>query len=484
MPARSRIWARPAGFALLAGLLAAAAPALAGGSPERPSSGDPADGPHFFNLRYDEDFRYLEDQPELRGDDPRMALKNIDLGDRWRLDVGGEFRLRWESRTNQLLGRVRESHNAQQNYRWMLHANLRHGDNLRFFFQGIAAHAEDQDGPFQPTQENHGDIHQLFADWVIPGAGDRFTLRLGRQELTYGVQRLIGPLDWVSTRRRFDGAKLMYRGAVLHVDAFATRPVIVRRDSMDPWNKDRDFYGVYAIYKGIANHEVDAYFLGYERRDETVNPNGRSGEHTTYTLGGRFHGKTGRWDYDTELAGQWGDWAGDRVHAWSFAIDGGYTIDPWPMKPRISAGFDYTSGDDDPYDNKVGTFDQLFPFDHVCIGMLDLVGRQNLTRSYVGVDFWPVEDRAKMAIVYHRYWLSEEKDAAYDAGGVARLRDGSGRSGVEFGSEIDVWLDWWLTNYSTVSIGYGHFFSGRYVHNRVRGADDADLVIVQYRYRF
>lgn len=438
----------------------------------------------FMNLRFDEDFSYLEENPELRDDEPRLRLKNIRLADRWRLDVGGEFRLRWESRSNQHHGRAGETQQAQQNYRWLIHANIRHEDNFRLFFQGIAAHVEDQDGPFQPTQENHGDVQQIFADVRIPGGDERFTLRIGRQELAYGAYRLVGPLDWVSTRRRFDGVKLMYRDDLFDVDAFFTRPVIVRRESMDAWNEDRDFYGVYATYKGIPDHWIDAYFLGLQQRDQTVNPNGRAGDHSTYTIGGRFGGRSGRWDYDTELAGQWGSWAGDRVHAWSAAIDAGYTIEPWPMKPRLSAGFDYSSGDEDPYDGKVGTFNQLYPFDHVCIGMQDLVGRQNLTRSYVALDFWPVADKLKVAIAHHHYWLSQEKDAAYDAGGIARLRDGSGRSGLEFGNELDIWVDWSPNAHSSLSVGYCYFFNGAYVHDRVRDDDNPSLVIVQYRYRF
>src|SRR5262245_19453727 len=40
----------------------------------------------FFNLRYDEDFRYLDEFPELRDQEPRLWLKNLHAGDDWRVD--------------------------------------------------------------------------------------------------------------------------------------------------------------------------------------------------------------------------------------------------------------------------------------------------------------------------------------------------------------------------------------------------------------
>lgn len=474
---------------------------LRAGGVEMPPISDK--GPRFLNLRYDEDYSYLDDFPEQRGDDPRMKLKNIHLDDDWRLDFGGEFRLRMDSRTNAFLGRESDTHNNQQFYRWLLHADLKYRDAFRLFAQGIVAHAEDQDGPFAPTQENHGDVQQLFADFRLPAD---LTLRVGRQELAYGVERLVGPLDWVSTRRRFDGVKLMYRGSRFDVDAFWTRPVMVRRESADAWNENSDFYGIYATYRGGAQppkgavccsihggqsthatgsySTLDGYFFGLNRYADTVNPNGRSGDLSVYTLGTRFAGRYGAWDFDAEAAGQWGHWAGDRVHAWSAAIDGGYTFENAPMHPRLGTGIDFTSGDDTPYDDKVGTFNQLFPFDRVCIGILDLIGRQNLTRTYAALDLWPVKDRVRLSTIYHYYFLSEERDALYNASGIPLLRDGKGRSGLAFGSELDIWLDWSMTAWSTLSIGYSHFWDGRYVHDRVRGDDDTDLVLVQYRYRF
>ena len=54
---------------------------------------------------------------------------------------------------------------------------------------------------------NFGDFLNGFIDY---SPDDCLTLRVGRQELLYGAERLISPLDWANTRRTFEGVKLMY----------------------------------------------------------------------------------------------------------------------------------------------------------------------------------------------------------------------------------------------------------------------------------
>lgn len=448
--------------------------------PEQPT------GPHYLNLRYDEDYRFLDDHPETRKEDARLWLKNLEIGERWRLDIGGEFRLRTEFRSNQTLGLNPRTSNTQQNYRWMLHANLRYGKMFRLFAQGIVADVEDQDGPFQPTQENHGDVQQLFADVRLFDADSPWMLRVGRQEFSYGNDRLIGPFDWVSTRRRFDAVKLRYSGEQIDFDAFVARPVRVRREQLDRWDDEYNFYGMYATYKGIRNHGLDLYVFASDDDNETRSPNRKVGKLHLYTAGARFWGYAGGFDYDTELAGQWGEWAGDRVNAAMWEIDGGYTF-KHPWKPRIGAGFSHTSGDHDPFDGKVSTFNQLFTFNDVCIGILDLIGRQNLTRAYLTADFWPLRDRLMVAAYWHRYWLSAAEDAYYNAGGIPVLRDLAGDSGKQLGQELDIWVEWFLTSNSSVALAYAHFWDEGYVHRRVgtvTGDDDPDLLLLQYRFRF
>ncbi|NOT02068.1 MAG: alginate export family protein [Phycisphaerales bacterium] len=461
-------------------------------------------GAKYFNLRYDEDFRYFDEQPELRDSDFRNRLKNIHLGDEWRLDLGGEFRLRLDARSNQAFGFDRRTQSTKQNYRWLLHANVRHGDLFRVFVQGVFNHVEDQDSPFEPTQENRGDIQQLFFDVRFPGEDVPLTLRVGRQELSYGANRWVGPLEWTSNRRRFDAVKLFYEHELWNIDAFYAKPVVVQRNQRDRWDEDVDFYGLFATYKGIPGHGLDFYFFALDHTGNVINPNGRSGDQDVYTFGSRFWGHTrptdgdgdrpqstcptcgsggrGAVDYNTELAGQFGHSAGDRIQALSWNFDLGYTFDvPW--KPRLGVGFDLTTGDDDPDDGTVGTFNQLYSYNNVCIGLLDLVGSQNMYMTYVGLDAWPIENKIKTSLVFHSFWLFAEEDAFYNAGRGVNLRDPTARSGRELGHELDIAVEWIINPNSSVWTSYSYFWTDNYINNLSPG-DDPQLFLVQYQYRF
>jgi hypothetical protein len=322
----------------------------------------------------------------------------------------------------------------------------------------------------------------LFFDLRLVGEESPWTLRVGRQELSYGNQRLVSPLDWATVRRRFDGVKLFAKTNAWDVDFFYVKPVLVQRRQRDRYDEDFDFYGIYTTYKGIPRHGVDLYSFAVDDTGNRVNPNGRAGDKSTYTLGSRFWGKTGGFDYEAEVTGQWGHWAGDHVRAWSVSVDGGYTFDV-AMTPRLGAGFDWASGDRNPRDSTVQTFDQLFPLGHAYFGYLDLVGRQNVTGPNVSLSAWPVKDKVKAAIAWRHFWLADERDAIYNAAGAATRRDPTGRSGREVGSELDVTVLWKVDTHSTLLLGWSHLWDADFIQE-TGTSEDADLFYVQYAFKF
>lgn len=482
-------------------LLSAGAPMVLA-QEQAADTGEPMPGPKYFNLRFDEDFSYLGGDEGSYQSDFWDPIKHIRLDDDWSLSIGGEFRFRMEARRNAAFGaeagapnrRRTLNQNTQQFYRWMLHFDLKYRNLFRVFVQGIVAHAEDQDTHLRrftdQQHENHGDLQQLFIDFRPYGEDSTFVVRIGRQELQYGAQRLISPLDWASTRRRFDAVKLMYTVGDWSIDGFYAKPVDiaqVQREQRDRYNEEYDFGGIYATYSGIENHGLDLYVFAIDRTEDTRNPNGNFGDQSIFTLGSRFWGKTGPVDYEAELAGQWGKWAGDTVQAWAWTIDAGYTFDQYACEPRIGAAFDWASGDENPFDGKVGTFNQLFPFGHYYLGWMDLIGRQNINAVNVNLTAWAVPKKVKTAIYYHTFWLNAERDFLYNAGGGPTLRDASGRAGEQVGQELDLTVAWKLDRHSNLLFGYSHFWNNSFVHGvlgPVPGDDDPDLFYVQYQYKF
>lgn len=442
----------------------------------------PKAAPKYLNLRYDEDFSYLDGEPDSYMPDYFDPIKHIHLGRDWRLSLGGEFRFQMESETNRAFGATEPANDTFQTYRFLMHADLKFRDLFRVFVQGIEAFDEDRDLAPRPTDENQWDLHQLFFDLRFLGEASPWTVRVGRQELNYGNQRLVSPLDWSTVRRRFDGVKVFARGETWDVDVFFVKPVLVQPKQRDRHDEDFDLYGVYTTYRGIPRHGVDLYFFAVDDRGNRVNPNGRAGDKSGYTLGSRFWGKSAGFDYEAEAAGQWGHWAGDTIEAWAVALDGGYTIDV-VARPRLGAGFDWASGDRNPTDGSVQTFDQLFPLGHAFLGYLDLVGRQNITATNVNLSAWPVKEKVKGAIAWYWFWLAHERDALYAANGAIVRRDATGRSGKEVGSELDVTLQWKIDVHSTLLLGWSHFWDADFIQD-TGASENADLFYVQYAFKF
>ncbi len=443
----------------------------------------PKKAPKYLGLRYDEDFSYLDGPEDSYGRDFFDPIKNIHFGDDWRLTLGGEFRFRMEAETNKAFGATEPAQDTFTLFRYFIHADLRYRKLFRVFAQGVAAFDEDRDLALRPIDENRWDAHQLFFDVRVLGEENPLTLRVGRQELLYGNERLVSPLEWVNVRRRFDGVKLFAHTEQWDVDFWYVKPVLVQRKQRDRYDEDVDFYGGYVTYKGIPRHGVDVYAFAIDDTGNARNPNGKRGDRNIYTLGSRFWGKTADFDYEAELAGQWGHWAGDTVQAWSWSLDGGYTFENVAWKPRLGTGFDWASGDEKPTDGKVGTFDQLFPLGHKYLGYLDLVGRQNITAWNANLSAWPVAKKVKAGLWYHVFWVTDDRDALYNAGGGVVRRDPTGAAGREVGHEVDVTLTWKIDRHSDLLIGWSHLWDSDFII-QTGSSEDADMLYVQYAYRF
>jgi hypothetical protein len=347
----------------------------------------------------------------------------------------------------------------------------------------VHAFVDNRELPLRPIDENQWDLHQLFFDIRPLGEEIPLTLRIGRQELSYGQERFVSPLDWVNTRRRFDAVKLFWKAGDWSFDVWYAKPVPPETYSFDDFDEEYDFYGGYFTYLGIPGHGIDLFFFAQDITADSTNPNGNAGDISRFTLGGRAWGKTGPVDYEGVLAGQWGRWAGDTIQGWAWTLAGGYTLEQVPWTPRIGTGLDWASGDEHSGDGKVGTFDQVFPLAHKYLGWLDLFSRQNVTAANVNLSFWPVKKKVRAAIVYHAFWLNAEEDFLYNVAGGPGRRDPAGESGKALGSELDLALLWNVDVHSSLLLGWSHFWPSNFIE-ATGPSEDADFFYVQYRFKF
>jgi hypothetical protein len=321
-------------------------------------------------------------------------------------------------------------------------------------------------------------------------------LRVGRQELLYGSQRLISTLDWANTRRTFQGVKVFRHGAQFDLDAFWTRPVVVDPSHFDEWDEDRDFTGVWGSYRPRKSDVVDLYFLSLnDRRDVAPGRGGKLGESNIYTLGSRYAGGYNQVLCEIEGMFQFGDWSNQDLSAGAVAAGVGYYFPSVMMNPQMWVRYDYASGDSNPGSGDTrSTFNQLFPFGHYYLGFLDRVGRQNINDFNVQFAAYPIAWLTAI-FQYHHYWLASRRDALYNAAGQPSRVDPTGQAGVDVGDEIDFRFNVHVSTHQDVFFGYSRLFAGEYIErsfpvtNGVPGAQQGpdvspDLFYFEYVFRF
>src|SRR5207244_1613633 len=120
------------------------------------------------------------------------------------------------------------------------------------------------------------DLMNGFADVMIPfGQQASVTLRGGRQELTFGSQRLVGPGDFSQVPRAFEGGAAIGQVAGWTITPFWTRVVVIDQYRFNQSTSDQEFFGVFGTGPlQLLPVHLDLYWLSADNK--TGNFNGTS----------------------------------------------------------------------------------------------------------------------------------------------------------------------------------------------------------------
>ena len=340
------------------------------------------------------------------------------------------------------------------------------------------------------TFENFMDLRQLYVNYednIIfePLTLNKVSMRAGRQEFSYGAQRLLGAFNWSNLGQTFDGGKVGLHFSKYHIqlDVFAGDKTNIKSpreadDLFDSSSKDR-MWAYYLTAKAFHETLIENYLIRRATyKNISFGPSGSS-EIDDYTLGGRIKKAFSNGvDYELETAGQWGNFKAQQVQAMMAVGIVGYTF-THPWQPRLAFEFDYGSGDSDPTDGKLHTFDNLYPTNHLHYGYIDFISLQNLNDYRYQLSFKPMK-KLKLQTDVHLIYLDTPKDSWYAVNRtVARtLPAGIQDANTHLGDEIDLLADYKLNPYTNIQVGYSHFFAGKYLQ-QTGANDDADFVYVQ-----
>ncbi len=396
--------------------------------------------------------------------------------------IGGDFRIRSENWSD--FGFERGQDDGFVLGRIRLGAGLNIGEHFRFYIQARSSVSSHRDlpGGRREFDADDLDLQNAFADVILSVAGDaKLTARAGRQELQFGRERLVSPLDWSNTTRTFDGLRAILEVTSWTVHGFWARPVRIRDSDFNKSDGETDFFGVYASGSPTTHtFSFDFYWLALTRDSAAFN--GTAGRETRHTLGARIGGiiPGTSLEYDAEASYQFGDLGGGDISAYMVGSGRAYSFSAVAMSPQIHLGFDYGSGDDAP-GGDVGTFNQLFPLAHAYLGFADVVGRQNIVDLSTGLALWPVP-QLRIALTGHHFKLDSSADALYGAlGGVARP------PGVDLsktvGDELDFTAIYTMGRHLTALFGYSGFWAGPFIEE-TGSSDNIDFWYLSLTFGF
>ncbi len=210
------------------------------------------------NSFYDADFRYLDD-PQNKQTQLFDPLHQISFGQNWYFSTGGEFRWRSMNERNRRFTGVTNNYDL---LRTRVYGDLWYKNSFRIFGEFHHAEIANQDLPPLLIDVNRSDFLNLFFDLKVANIADApVYVRGGRQELYLGSQRLISPLDWVNSRRTFQGVRVFRPGKKVDVDLFWVQPVVPERNELDSVDNDQNFAGAWVTYRPKKGHSIDGYYL-------------------------------------------------------------------------------------------------------------------------------------------------------------------------------------------------------------------------------
>lgn len=433
-----------------------------------------ASDPAIETFRWNEDYRHLSEKPK-RSAYERLKYRPFEVaGHRGYVSFGGSVRSRMNAFDNDRFGLQGGSDGVVWLQRFYGHSDIQFGDGARAFVE-VSANYADAGGDLAPGpfEEDKAALGQLFFDWQ---AGDS-RWRIGRQEMGLGSARLLGTRDGANVRLSYDGLRWDAPFGSTQWRAFYLQPVDVDRGVFDNTSRsDESIWGLISTWV-LDRGSADLYYLGQDRQDAAY-AQGVDKE-SRHSIGVRLHGAQHAWDWNVEALYQFGDFGEADIRAWTVASIVGYRFSDVRWQPRVSLSANVASGDSDPEDGRLETFNPMFPnlayFEEAAI--------------YAPQNFYNIEPevrlrltpRLALALDWNLFWRLEQQDAVY-VRGLVPLTGTAAVPGHFVAHTPSVSLDYQWNRHLTMDLSFSHFFAGEVIKNA--GGRDVQFFKAQVEWKF
>jgi hypothetical protein len=325
---------------------------------------------------------------------------------------------------------------------------------LSAYIQGQDTHALGLAVPYvAANMRDTFDARQLYLNFHLKPV----TIIAGRQPLQYGGERLVGISNWTNNSRTWDGF-LGRVGDKNRLDVFSTSVVTVHPTSLDKHGAGLNFHGVAGTITTWVPHTTIVPFVFVRSIHQVTSQQGVVGVETEATPGIEVDGDLPKgWDYHVLGAIQRGRYSNDSIHSGAGFIKVGYTVTRIAWKPRLRGEYDYATGNAHRDNQRISTFDQLYPSNHNAFGLTDIFGFQNIREARLNLYLNPVKN---LTVLVQQEWLSlaTRQDSIYSGSASALAKPsqaGFSRSGL--GREVDASGAYVFHKYLVIDAGIGHF---------------------------
>jgi hypothetical protein len=338
------------------------------------------------------------------------------------------------------------------------------GLGLTVRLQDVRAWGEETH-PLNDFQADGLDAHEAFLRVPL---GDVLTLTLGRQEIVFDNQRLVGAVNWRQSGQSFDAGRLSLKRGGFDADAF----LAVVAESAAKGNADAHFPKPVTddvLFGGLHAHgrPGETLELGggyYVRKNDAIDELRHTAGLLAQFVAGGFKGSVeGYYQAGSvdRAAAAGGAPEEKTISAWLAAVRAGYDLGG-ALAPGFQVFGEALSG-------KAGepekTFDTLYATNHMYYGELDYF--LGMAKDTAGLGLMDVGARVGLSPVsglrttvdYHLF----------------RSMDEGPGDASDFGQEIDVKADWKAMAGVNLGLLYGVFLPGELMQGLKGIVDDGDL---------
>jgi hypothetical protein len=378
------------------------------------------------------------------------------------LKLSGGFRIRHES----LDGQYRPGFDAQDDM-VALRSNLiaewtTGGWKLVGEISDSRAYDTDAGSVLSANEVNTFEPVQAYAsrEFAAPlGKGSSATVQAGRMLVNLGSRRLLASDEFRNTPQGSTGIRADLRFAskatwtIFYLLPQQRRPddLASVRDNevaLDYEGRDQQLFGLVAARPGLLPGGAlgEFSYIRLQEKDHGARAT-RNRDLHSISLRAIRDPKAGQADFELEGIVQSGeirastavDAATLDVNAWFLHADAGYTFQA-TGKPRLSAEFDYASGDGPGAQYQ--RFDTLFGMrraDLAPSGIYGAVGRTNLQSLGLRLEATP-SARLDVLGTWRLLWAADRRDSFSTSG----IRDASGAAGSFAGQQLDGRVRYWI----------------------------------------